>query len=83
LAKRPHGGVGVARGRTYEITFVGQAGPALRAAFSDLDVTVGSGTTTLRGDLPDQAALHGVIERLAGLGLELLDVHPVPPSPDN
>jgi hypothetical protein len=72
----------VSRGRTYEITFVGQAGPTLRAAFSDFDVTLGSGITTLRGDLPDQAALHGVIDRLAGFGLELLDVHPVPPSPD-
>jgi hypothetical protein len=67
--------------RTYEISFVGEAGPTLRAEFKGYDVTVGSGITTLRAALADQAALHGVLEQLAGLGLELLEVHPIPPAP--
>ena len=65
------------RSRTYEITFVGQAGTALRGEFDDCDVSVGPGTTTLRAKLPDQSALQGLLQRISGLGLELLDVRVV------
>ena len=34
-------------------------------------------TTILRADLPDQAALCGLVERIVGLGLEIIDVHRV------
>ena len=44
------------RPQTYEITFAGQAGSTLRAEFDDCEVTVGPDTTTLRAELPDQAA---------------------------
>jgi hypothetical protein len=47
--------------------------------FDDCEVTVGRGTTTLRADLPDQGALHGLLQRIAGLRLELIDVHAVAP----
>ena len=67
--------------RTYEITFVGQAGTVLRAEFDDCEVSVGPGTTTLRADLPDQGALQGLLQRIAGLGLELVDVRVVAPPP--
>jgi hypothetical protein len=60
--------------RTYEITFAGQAGTALRAEFDDCDVSVGPGTTTLRVDIPDQGALQGLLQRITSLGLDLLDV---------
>ena len=67
--------------RTYEITFTGQAGTVLRAEFDDCEVSVGPGTTTLRAELPDQGALHGLLLRIAGLRLELIDVHmAAPPS---
>lgn len=69
------------RSHTYEITFVGQARNALRAEFDDCDVTVGPGTTTLRAELPDQSALSGLMNRIAGLGLEVIDVSLVAPSP--
>ena len=62
------------RSRTYEIPFAGQAGTALRAEFDDCDVRVGPGTTTLRAEIPDQAALQGLLQRITSLGLELLDV---------
>ena len=45
--------------RNYEITFAGEAVPAVMEAFEDFDVSVGAGSTTLRAQLPDQAALHG------------------------
>ena len=60
--------------RTYEITFAGQAGTVLRAEFDDCKVTVGPGTTTLRLALADQGALHGLLQRIASFGLELIDV---------
>ena len=67
--------------KTYEITFVGQAGSALCAEFDDCEVSVGPGTTTLRAELPDQSALQGLLQRINGLGLELVDMRVVaPPS---
>ena len=65
----------------YEITFTGQAGTALRAEFDDCEVTVGPGTTTLRAELPDQGALSGLVQRITGLGLELIHMHLVAPPP--
>ena len=45
--------------KTYEITFLGQAGTTLSAEFDDCEVTIGPGTTTLRADLPDRGADKG------------------------
>ena len=68
------------RSRTYEITFRGQAGGATRAEFDDCQVTVGSETTTLRCELPDQAALAGLIQRIIGLRLEITRMMLVEPA---
>ena len=66
------------RPQRYELTFTGQAAPALSAEFADYAVTVGPVTTTLRADLPDQAALLGLLKRLTDLGLELDHLRLVP-----
>ncbi len=71
------------RSQIYEITFTGQAGSALRPEFDDCEITIGPGTTTLRAELPDQGALTGLMERITGLGLEVIDMHLVAPSPDD
>ena len=63
------------RPHTYEITFSGQAGRTLRAQFDDCTVTTGPETTTVRAELPDEAALSGLVRRIVGLGLEVIDVH--------
>ena len=65
--------------QTYEITFAGQAGSALRAEFDDCNVIIGPGTTTLRVELPDQGALWGIVQRIIGLGLEVIHVHLIEP----
>jgi hypothetical protein len=65
--------------RIYEITFGGQAVPAVIGAFEEFDVEVGEDRTTLRAELADQAALYGAIDRLQNLGLELLEVRAVDP----
>jgi hypothetical protein len=50
--------------------------PALQAETSGED-------TLLRGALPDQAALHGVLAEIEALGLELLEVRRLPPDPSD
>jgi hypothetical protein len=66
--------------RTYEITFVGQAGTVLQAEFDDCEISVGPSTTTLHLQLADQGALHGLLQRIASFSLELIDVSVVPPA---
>jgi hypothetical protein len=66
--------------RTYEIMFTGQAGRTLRAEFDDCRITVGPDSTTLRAELPDQAALIGLVQRITGLGLEVVHVHVTSPA---
>ena len=40
------------------------------------------GATTVRAELPDQAALMGLVQRITGLGLEVVDMHLVAPLPE-
>jgi hypothetical protein len=68
--------------RTYEITFVGEAGAILLAEFDDCEVRVSPGTSTLRLEIADQGALHGLIQRIASFRLDLIDVSVVAPSAD-
>lgn len=67
--------------QTYEITFAGQAGAVLRADFDDCEITIGPGTTTLRAELPDPAALAGLMQRITSLRLEVIHVHLVASPP--
>ena len=47
--------------------------------FDDLTFThEGDGTTTLRGLVPDQAALHGLLAKVRDLGATLLSLDVVP-----
>jgi hypothetical protein len=65
------------RSQVYEITFEGQAGSVLHAEFDDCEVSIGQDTTTLRVELPDQAALWGVLQRIMEFGLKLIELRPV------
>lgn len=58
----------------YEITVRGQLGAALIDAFDGLTATPSPAHTVLGGEIVDQAALYGVLERIESLGLELLEV---------
>lgn len=66
----------------YEITFTGQPDITLRAEFDDCAIAIGPGTTTLRARLPDQDALLGLVQRITGLGLEVVHLHLVAPPPE-
>jgi hypothetical protein len=56
-------------------------GPTLRAEFDDCQVTIGRDTTTLRADLPDQVALVGLVQRITGLGLDIVHLHLMTSAP--
>jgi hypothetical protein len=59
----------------YEIRLSGHLGARWAAWFDGLTVTHESdGITVLRGSIADQAALHGVIQRVRDLGLPLVSV---------
>ena len=61
----------------YEIRVRGHLGSTLLVAFPGLHATVQTGETVLAGDLPDQAALYGVLGQIEALGLELLELRRV------
>jgi len=46
----------------------------LLEAFPGLQARTERGETVLSGELPDRAALHGVLAEIESLGLELLEV---------
>ena len=61
-------------GDRYEIRVRGTFGPAVAETFAGLDVMEEPRETMLFGELPDQAALFGVLDRLETLGVELIEV---------
>ena len=62
----------------YEIRVYGRVPEAWQDVFADMQMSVmeeaGGPVTVLRGSLPDQAALHGMLQNLYGLGLGLIKV---------
>jgi hypothetical protein len=61
--------------KVYEICVEGHLGPEWSAWFDGLTVTSQpNGETVLRGAVPDQAALHGILIKIRNLGLPLLSV---------
>jgi hypothetical protein len=58
----------------YQVRVRGQLSVTLLTAFPDLRAQVLESETLLAGQLPDQAALFGVLDRIEALGLELLEV---------
>ena len=58
----------------YQITVRGRLSDALASAFDGMSATPSAAGTVLCGEIADQAALYGVLERIESLGLELLCV---------
>ena len=70
------------RSRTNEITFAGQAGSIACPELDDCAVTSGTCTTTLSAEVPEPAALAGLMQRIAALRLDVIHVHLVATSPE-
>ena len=58
----------------YEFRIRGRVGERLLAGFAGFDAEIEPVETVLRGDVADQAALHGVLEQIQALGLELVEL---------
>lgn len=66
----------------YEIVVSGTSSPMVRAAFPGFAITpADDGRIKLDGDVPDEAALHGVLHRLQDLGLTIFEVRLIEKSP--
>ena len=68
----------------YEIKIRGHLDPRWSERFAGLKLTHLEGNETLlSGSLPDQAALHGLLERVRDLNLKLISVTSGGPSTQN
>lgn len=66
----------------YEIRVKGRIGKSVLSRFEGFDAEVEPAETILRGSISDQAALHGVLDRIQGLGLELMEIRRVDKARD-
>ena len=58
----------------YQVRVRGRLSETLLGAFPELRAHVLRSETLLAGELPDQAALFGVLHQIEALGIELLEV---------
>jgi hypothetical protein len=63
-------------GKTYRIVVRSELSERYAAAFEEMETN--SGLTVLTGKIIDQPHLYGILDRLSGLGLELLSVECLP-----
>jgi hypothetical protein len=62
----------------YEIRVKGRLSDSLTDAFEDFTAAVKPAETVMRGQVRDQSELHGVLDRIQSLGLELIEVRRLP-----
>jgi outer membrane PBP1 activator LpoA protein len=60
--------------RVYRIVVRSELGERYASAFEGMRMETRDGQTILTGEIEDQPHLFGILERLNGLGLELLSV---------
>jgi hypothetical protein len=62
---------------SYEIRVKGMIGDPLLESLGNLHASIKPAETVLRGMITDQAELHGVLDRIQSLGLELIEIRQV------
>ena len=67
-------------GGTYEIVVGATLSEDWTDSFDGFEVEASEERTVLRGEVRDQAALHGILARFRDLAILLLDVHQIPPT---
>ena len=71
---------GWTRGKRYRLVLRGELGEPFGFLFEGMQLDRVAGTTVLTGNVVDQAHLHGLLERIQELGLELVSVGPMDPG---
>ncbi len=61
----------------YRLVVRGELGARYASAFEKMSVSAHDGITEITGEIIDPSHLHGVLERIAGLGLTLQSVTPL------
>jgi hypothetical protein len=64
----------------YEIRVKGHMSDSVCTALEEFTASVAPAETVMRGELRDQSELHGVLERIQSLGLELIEVRRMDPG---
>jgi hypothetical protein len=68
---------------TYQIIVRGELSRRYRTVFEGMTLAVGDGQTAITGPVRDQTHLHGLLDRVASLGLELVSVTPLAPTSEH
>jgi hypothetical protein len=71
------------RSRMYRIEVEGELSDQMGSAFDGLRLVHNNGNTVFVGLVRDQAALHGLLQRLADLGLTLVSVNAIEDESEN
>ena len=58
-----------------------EIGERFALAFEEMEMEARRGHTILKGKVVDQPHLHGILDRIGALGLELLSVESLPGEP--
>jgi hypothetical protein len=73
---------GVRRPTSYRIVVRGELSRRFSIAFEGMTLVAADGRTTISGPVVDQSHLHGLLDRVRDLGLELVSLNATPePSP--
>jgi hypothetical protein len=67
----------------YEIRVRGRVSDAALSSFEGMDADLAPAETVLHGPVIDQARLHGLLDHIQSLGLELIEVRRLPPVADD
>ena len=70
-------------GRVYQIVVRSELSERYAAAFEGMEMETKGGQTVLTGEVVDQVQLHGILDRIGGLGLELVSVQSLPEGIQN
>ncbi len=67
--------------KAYRIVVRAEIGERFAAAFEGMEVAPAEGQTVITGEVIDQSHLHGILDRINALGLELVSVKRVSEEP--
>jgi hypothetical protein len=70
------------RPRRYRIVVAGELSRRYASAFDGMSLECGQGQTAISGTVVDQAHMHGLLNQVAELGLDLLSLAPIDDAPD-
>ena len=70
--------MGEGTGTVYRIVVRSELSDRYAVAFEEMKMETKDGETILTGEIIDQPHLHGILDRVNGLGLELLSVEALP-----